>query len=214
MKPTRQQLYIPFSGFYCSMHDYAIDREMDNVFSDYATGCHVNEGLQSAAHCKTDYTPIFEKYAEKYASLFCHALDIDGITFNSLHMPREYNFQTDRILCNITQAAIRRLVIQTAPDALRKVCKERHTSRSGLISFYSPDYATWGAVATWDSIQLESLFLAWLETNEHETDKIEWSVLESIYCNGCLSEWLRAAIPERFLKIHDYIETRKARQAA
>lgn len=214
MTQTKQQLFIPFSGFYCSMHDEAIDHEFNSIFSDHATGCNINEHLQSAANLKTDFIPVFEKYAEKYTSLFCHAVNLDGISFAQLHMPREYNFQTDRILCNITQETIRRLVRQTAPEVLKKVCRERHTSRDGFISFYDPDYTTWGPVREWDNIQLESLFLAWLETNGHDVQNIEFSVLEDIECNGHLSNWLYDVIPERFIRIHEYIETRKARKAA
>jgi hypothetical protein len=79
---------------------------------------------------------------------------------------------------------------ETSTDSLDQVAGERHTSRSGFISFYSPDWRTWGDVTNWDHNQLRNA-----------------------RGNGRLEDWIADNTPgiDRLRRIHDYLRAREAR---
>lgn len=86
--------------------------------------------------------------------------------FADMTSPREYNFETDRIFVNVPVSVVRKLWTMSKADqhkTLSRVAKERHSSRSGFISFYESDWRDWGPVATWDHNQLETLLIACCE---------------------------------------------------
>jgi hypothetical protein len=224
MRNTKQEITIPFSGFYYSMHDDLIENEFNMMFSDHATGCEVNTELRDNAHMQTNYGPVFEKYAEKYAELFAYETGLN-LRFKLLSRPREYNFTTDRIFCHIDQKTIKKLIRETSRENLTQCAKNDYTSRDGFISFYDPDFTTWGHASEWDYNHLKTLLDAWLLTNSDKivdclssedsaARYIEFKVFESIACNGYIGNWLYDVIPSRFLKLHDYLESRKNRKAA
>lgn len=87
-------------------------------------------------------------------------------TFADMTSPREYNFETDRIFVNVPVSVVRKLWAISKADqhkTLSRVAKERHSSRSGFISFYESNWQAWGPVATWDYNQLETLLIACCE---------------------------------------------------
>lgn len=98
-----------------------------------------------------DYRAAHEKMAKDYVSAFdSWAADNLGtaagtFTFESMDSPREYNFRTDRVYATVPFAAMETLYQAIDRDNLGKLIKERHTSRSGFISFYSDDLAEWEA---------------------------------------------------------------------
>lgn len=94
--------------------------------------------------------------------------DVESLrfTFADMTSPREYNFQTDRIFVNVPVSVVRKLWTMSKADqhkTLSRVAKERHSSRSGFISFYESDWRDWGTVATWDYNQLETLLIVCCE---------------------------------------------------
>ena len=153
---------IPFSGFYESVHMDALERE--------------GEEFPGA-----DWRKVFFSYAKAYATEYLHAACIVG-EFESLESPREYNFSTDRIFVDIPADEVRRMLATVDMETLAQVAKDRHTTRPGFISFYSPQVGDWGSVETWDCNQLETLIIAFVDDDERG-----YWICGELECKGVIS---------------------------
>jgi len=133
---------INFSGFYNSIHDDNIEWACESYFSDDNGVCDWDIILDSV-----DFKKIRGVYIDLYCDLFSDWLKENynlAIKFKniSLSSPREYNFETDKILCDITHDENESLIkaLQSNTKFLDWL-KDRTKSRSGFISFYSYDDA-------------------------------------------------------------------------
>lgn len=197
---------LPFSGFYCSLHDDAVDHTIDMIFED-------NENLKQHLSDNCDYREVYTKYAAEYTRAFSEEFKID-LSFKSLQSPREYNFTTDRIFADISIAEIKRLYTAVDKTILQKCAAERFTTRPGFISFYDPDIKTWRAVDTWDCNQVGTLIIAVVAAENPDYDQwSEMALMESAQCNGYIDNWIHESTPcaQRLYKIADYLNTREAR---
>jgi len=164
---------LPFEGFYNSIHDSLIDTAVEQLFQDDHGDTFIPESFID----EIDYPQVFEDYSKMYIECYQDMLlngdqVSDGIDislkFESLESPREYNFTTDCIYCEISEADVTRLYNATDSAALSKVAIERHTSRSGFCSFYDPDVSTWDKhVTKWDHNQLETLLIAFADFDQY-----------------------------------------------
>jgi hypothetical protein len=207
---------VPFSGFYESLHDSKIDDCIQQMFSDKATGCHPNSGLEDAHFNICDFSKVYTSYAQAYVEAFAEEFKISGMACESLHSPKEYNFTTDKIYALIPEAEITRIHSEVNADALAELVKERFTSHSGFSSFYSNDVKTWGDVLEWDHNQLGTLIQAYADqdsNNGHFDTSMESDLMESANSNGLLDQWVEQATPgiQRLYKIHDYLNARSER---
>lgn len=189
------ETFIPFSGFYWSIHQDRIDHLLEivilNLEEDYP---HLTEEqiIDASEHLieLVDFKATRERVAKEYVNQF--EKEINSIlrtrlnikeevkfTFKEVIRPREYNFANDRILVEIEDWVAVLLFTVTNEDILAQVSSERHTSRSGFHSFYDPDYTTWGRSITWDSNQLETLLIAFME-QEFEEEWETWSWDDSL----------------------------------
>lgn len=192
-------IQIPFSGFYYSIHDAMMDGELE----------YYPDSIQNRLFDAINWRAVRLDYAREYCEQFAHKFDI-ALTFESLSSPREYNFTTDRIFAEISADEVQQLFNHTDKDTLARICKDNHTSRDGFISFYDPDYLTWGDVLTWDYNQLGSLLEAYVE-GQADTD-FEASIVETMVCNGFVSNLLwESADNPRIFKIADYLRERAER---
>lgn len=205
---------IPFSGFYNSLHDAQINDALRMSFADRATGCETNEGLLNRFYDRADFGIVYEKYARAYAGAFADKFHIE-LEFDSLSSPREYNFKTDRIFCTIDESEVRRILSLTPIGTLRTVAEEWFKSRSGFISFYSPDIADWGDVSEWDHNQIGALISAYVKhsSNDEFDGYAEVDLMEKVSCNGYLENWLYECNPDaaRLYRIRDYLQDRAER---
>lgn len=210
---------VPFSGFYNTVHDDAIDQEVKQMFSDRATGWHENEGLESALFGMCNYTKVFNSYAKAYCEAFAGGFGIPSLKFVEMNSPREYNFETDRVFAKITLKDAKRLRDGLDKGKFRALAAEKFTSRSGFWSFYDPDTTTWGPLNTWDANQVGTILQAHADENSDQNDFSAWEefdLMEGFRCNGYLENWICEATPgiDRLFKIHDYIEKRAERETA
>ena len=96
---------------------------------------------------KVDFKKLHGAYIDLYCDLFSEWLKENykvDIKFKniSLSSPREYNFETDKILCDITQVENESLIKTLQSDSkFLDWLKDRTRSKSGFISFYSYDDA-------------------------------------------------------------------------
>jgi hypothetical protein len=210
------KISIPFSGFYESIHNDNINNALYNdVFTDHASGCINNDRLSYLAEDSIDWHLLYVDYAKEYVSQFNHEYGLNLI-FDELSSPKEYNFTTDRIFCEITPIEIHKLYENTSAEYLTKNAKAMFTSYDGFSSFYSNDWLTWGAdVLTWDCNQLECLLRAWLEGCHDITswNDVEFYLMDDpIQCNGLAYELIYTHCSnKRLFTISDYLNKRAER---
>lgn len=175
-------LSMPFSGFYCSVHSDAIDSELE-----------LREENGELVDVETyDYRAAFDYYARNYCERFSEWVTSTtglqlGLQFRELISPREYNFATDEIDATISDAAIAELYNKVTINysaKLDEVASQRHTSRDGFISFYSPNWREWGAISEWDNVQLATLLEALTVAYSGGMSDHELEILETMSGNG------------------------------
>jgi len=142
--------FVPFEGFYNSYLGSLIDEMGDMELSR---------------------DPVARIYAQAYSRMLsvgdsgCAGIGFDaGLEFVRLQSPREYNFSTDRILCDIPVKTISAIYKKVTFATLDKVIKDRHSSRDGFVSFYSDSIGDWvnQGFLKWDDNQLEALLIAYM----------------------------------------------------
>lgn len=96
---------------------------------------------------------ITKEYAERYVDLVNEVLHTDFmLTESSLSSPREYNFTTDEIFCEVEiedfDSVITNLIYKMTSNgeilnAVKESIKQNHTSCDGFWSFMSNDIEDW-----------------------------------------------------------------------
>ena len=195
---------IPFSGFYQSLHDSEFDTALERICETDNSGGYCNADLLARAVDCVDWGVAHEAYAQEYAECFAQEFGIPGMVFESLRSPRWYNFETDRIYCEVPAATMARIFEQTPRGTLDSVAAEMFTSRSGYISFYSPEVANWGNLEAWDHNQYLALVNAWVlhKRDGEEFDAwAEHSLMASAYETGKMDDFLFSGNPEKLNRI-------------
>jgi hypothetical protein len=215
MKPDNFEIQLPFSGLYCSIHSNEAEREVNSVAEYWADlmGSDMPESLADLFLDAADYSTFNSEYAKAYSGAFLDEyLDGDG-QFSAMSSPRFYNFETDRVFVTVGRGAIAKMLRKVDRERLTQVAKDRHTSRSGFASHYDPDWRTWGRVIGWDHNELQTLLLAYLETESwQDWDQCtEYALMEHAQCNGKYHQWLwNGPKADRAWKLFNYLtETRK-----
>lgn len=116
---------------------------------------------------------VMKEYAERYVAFVNDVLGTNfTLTFQSLWSPKEYNFQTDKVFCDVEiedfDGLVDRLVKMVSTDldlynVMRKTIHENHTSCSGFISFMDNDIDEWfGLIQGPENTTYISYFIAYL----------------------------------------------------
>lgn len=200
---------LPFAGFYGSQHDADLIYALKAMFcNDQGDSC---PGLTAHVSDACDWPAVHHAYAREFAAAYCEEAGIDGARFESMDSPAFYNFETDRVFIKLPPEEARRMLRTTSPASLDRVARNRHTSRSGFISFYSANWCTWGEVEGWDHNQLKTLIEAYVQETRSELD--ETGLMESARCSGRIGGWVESNMPgiERLYRIHDYLRRREER---
>ena len=181
------EMLIPFAGFYCSIHDAEVENAHERIAMN-------NDGIKDDdlwdhVYKECDWSGVYRAYAKEYAESLARKYGI-AFTFKEMDSPREYNFTTDKIVVEIELHEAVRLWNNLDHEKMRKIAKEKFTSRDGFISFYSSDWNDWGAFKNWDHNQLGTVLEAYLASQEEEFDEL--SLIEDAQENGKLDEWIFA----------------------
>ena len=148
---------IPFSGFYESAHDAAMQEEFDSIFHDDRGNFRPSfERPYNALLRLMNWRQAEEEYAREYVdSLACYIGEAIGgkmdsrearariLEFESMYSPREYNFGTDRLFAFIPRALLVFMYKETPRAVLAEYVESHFTSRSGFCSFYSNELDSW-----------------------------------------------------------------------
>lgn len=205
---------IPFSGFYNTWHDGELDRTVEQMVSDDSGDQYDNLG--EIASLDVEWRKVYAAYAAAYAEAFCDEFKIAG-KFESMTSPREYNFTTDRIYIELEADEVARILAATSDCIMSDVCTKEFTSRSGFISYYSPDWRSWGPTEDWDHNQVYALLIAYAkEVHGSEFDMdAEFDLMEGYRCNGHMDDWVYANLGKqgkRAVKVADYLRSRAERK--
>ena len=201
---------IPFTGFDESIHSYQFDYEQEQLIDYFSelTGYDMPECLVDLVW---DAEIDWSTYAKEYAENFLTECDLIG-DYETLLSPREYNFTTDRIFIDLSEASVFKLLWQCDVEVMDKVAKERFTSYDGFRSHYSSAWRDWGTLGDWDHNQIAALLMAWFKTvkpgiydNEYEGVN-EYEVMADVESNGFIDECME--IGDRFWKIYNYLVKR------
>ena len=203
---------IPFSGFYYSLHDSALDDAIESIFSD--DNGTARPALVYKAQDATDWREVHNAYAAYYAAAFAAEFKLP-LQFESMKSPREYNFSTDVIYCTISAEDAAWLFDTCDKTLLAKIARETFTSRDGFMSFYKPDFTEWGDILTWDHNQLGVLVRAHVAEQNPDFDVwAEFELMENAHCNGDIDNWIFGSNPKalsRLANINDYLNKREGR---
>jgi hypothetical protein len=205
---------IPFQGFYNSIHDGELDNSLEMAFSDDSG--HVNDRLHERAFDAVQWSVVHASYASAYAEAFAELAGLQTLKFVELDSPREYNFTTDRIFCDIDISDVRAALARLPAGALDEKARERFTSRSGFMSYYSPDVESWGALESWDLNQIGTILECLADTLAHTDDQWdqwdEYSLCEDFSGSGYIDNWLFSApAMGRLDKVNYYLRQRAER---
>ena len=175
---------IPFEGFYESKHSGELDSiEERYVEWEVERGSELSAAeLGDAIYRSANYGIAFDHIARTYVTYFNeyikeeYEIDLE-LKFESMTSPREYNFETDRIFCHISQENAKKLCEAVSEPALRQAIKERFTSSSGFISSYPNRLEDWPtAIEEWDHNQLGTLLVALLA----DAEDYDWDIYEAM----------------------------------
>lgn len=214
-----------FHGFYESCHDQQLDMALENIMGD-SSGCSpISDKLSNDVHIHLNWQHVFEAYAARYAEDFCDKLKAHcgvEMTYKDMQSPKEYNFTTDRLFCEIDGVNLVKLeqwVSKHCKAEFLEVCKESFTSRSGFISSYSPDYDDWPDLLDWDHNQIGALIQTvanhMARGDEWDTDD-ELALVEDYSGSGLLDNWIfgkgQSSEAIRIMNIACYLRRREERQ--
>lgn len=190
--------FVPlFPGFYASQYDDLMDRETDYIGESFSeTFPYVDpDTVLRVVHAAADFNAMQRKLAHTHAKNFVSDLTgavrtLPGLAslqepawhFVGYTSPREYNFETDRLIITIDSTFMQRLHAALDYQVFSGVVRERHSSRSGFISFYQNDAANsvWQDPKNFDENQNETLLLAVIEQTVGVNDFGEQVVDETI----------------------------------
>lgn len=164
---------IPFSGFYETIHSHAVG---DHALMEY--GCdnedHAKPEWTDTESCDNDrcsskatseqFKALEAEYCREYVKNFSELIGIP-LKFKEMTSPREYNFTTDRIFAEISEADVEKLKEEVNLKAMREHVRKHFTSHEGFSSFYSGDYDMWllKQEEPFDHNQIGALLEVWAE---------------------------------------------------
>lgn len=170
---------IPFSGFYESVHNCAIEQ---TIIFEYDNDSNFDESKVSFPHA-------FKQYAEDYTNLLSNEIGIP-LSFVKLTSPREYNFSTDVITVTIEEKHLIQIISETNKDILNKIIVDNCTSHSGFISLTSNNIDDWlnTPVTEFKPHEIELIIQAYIDTKfEDGHEDLENSISEDMESNGYVS---------------------------
>lgn len=206
---------IPFSGFYNSMHNAAIDHALENMLSD-SSGCHPASKRISNETYRHTQTPMNE-YTSEYVRIFVQHLNKESglnisLAWESVSSPRTYNFETDRIFARVTESDARAMLRAVDPAKMDAVTKAEFTSRDGFCSHYSPRWRDWGPVLEWDHNQIGALLSALVA--QYMEEGWEFGIAQTISEFRNIDDWVYENLDkegQRLVIIAGYLRRREER---
>jgi len=184
---------IPFCGFYNSFISADIEHQIGQQIEWDCDLYDLNESEEEILYnnyltVNTSY--FYNQIAEDYTNFYIDNLNArlnyaypdHGFTLNAkfslLTSPREYNFETDRILIEIEEnhaVDFIKYIVTNYKKELENKIEDRFRSRSGFISFYKNSIDLWTKdFKEWDCNMIGTCF----ELFDLEEEDIDYSLRE------------------------------------
>lgn len=152
------EIRIPnFEGFYCSNYSDDIERLME-----------AHEIDEETVDCRETYINFSKAFVDGLNSHFVDGSFNIELKFKSLDSPREYNFRTDWLICEISEEHLTNIFLDVwNSEELQEVLNDHFTPYSGFIPYYSTDMNEWQKeVSEYDHNESMCLLEAFLMRNE------------------------------------------------
>lgn len=138
---------IDFGGFYESIHDSRITGDIESNLDYIANFLTLDDSKVKKIYSNINFNDIYNNYIVNYCNSLANIiLNEFGISFDFVNLkldsPREYNFETDVILCEVDKGKIQSLTniflnsSEYKEDFIKHI-EDITTSKSGYIPFYS-----------------------------------------------------------------------------
>lgn len=195
------EIELPFSGFYESLHDQALEDAIEQHFSydyDKDEDKELGEDYDKARwDADINWAEIYKNYAKAYTEEFGHEFNLD-LEFVELSSPKYYNFSTDRIFAKVPKEQIDAIFKEVIahPDWAEYI-KERFTSYDGFSSNYSNDANDdeWKlSDFALDECQYRVVLEFWLEKISDANEDWDIYLMEDFRGNGGMDELVDDAI--------------------
>lgn len=129
---------IRFNGFYESIHDDQIEWAIESYYTD-DNGVFNYDEIANKINYKKIQDDYIRVFTDDFKTWLKDEYDLE-IEFNNLvlHSPKEYNFYTDVINCDISEQDNKTLINRFKDDeTFLEYLKDRTKSYDGFISFYT-----------------------------------------------------------------------------
>lgn len=169
--------HIPnFAGFYESVWEHS-DMLYDEAYhldthSPFDIDGHEIVEVLSEHTDWTDYrNDVCQYVCDEWESALVEHGYITRLTFSGLHSPREYNFRTDSIHCDVTYTdehltKLKKLFAEHKEEISKRI-RDNYTSYDGFMSYHSNDYDDW--VDEWYTCEHKFMVvLMWILELEHD----------------------------------------------
>lgn len=210
---NNRQTTIPFSGFYYSLHDSELDRALEFMFTNDRGDPY--PGLVERAFDLVNWRAVHFEYAKRFAENFATTFELETLKFSDLVSPKFYNFETDRIFCEISVHEVIDLFYKIDEKILREKIKLNFTSYDGFLSHYPNDLDRWPkSVTDWDHNEIGTLIQAWVEqsTGGKFGTFEEYEIMEEPFefTSRIIENNMKDA--NKLFRVSDYLRRREARQ--
>lgn len=131
----KQEIFINFGGFYNSIHDAQIENQFEAYEDNIDTGANERDWTPTQINYSIEYLKKIEQF------LFDNKIEVK-LNFVRIESPREYNFETDKIVVNILkkhQKSIINFVNNKFQAELIELIRAQTTASSGYHPFYTFD---------------------------------------------------------------------------
>ena len=187
IKRKRIESFLPvFCGFYGTIFEPSEDSIIESPYN------------------YDNYKFYYDEYREAISKACCDAIENElkplgiKVVYQNLYSPKEYNFSTDSINClyklSKDSAKLLNEYLLANYEAFETFIKDRCTSRSGFISFYSNDAKDW--LTTYTKEKLNHTFGTMLEfyfENEGFTSEDLYYKVDSVSLDGEIKEGVKEA---------------------
>ena len=213
--PSHILAMLPFSGFYETQHEVSMDHAVEFDLADSSGD--PNPDLLDRACDTCVFFELRKVYARAYADhwMGCYRMPV---TFSELRSPREYNFETDKILVWIPLETVTRMFAETPAAIMDDIARDLFTPRSGFMPYYSANWREWSPIAEWAPAQVYALILAWVRAREESdsgmlsVDEFEAEVSEGMIETLCETLGNFGGKYARLSRIASYLREREDRQ--
>ena len=174
MKDNKIQFNLDFGGFYESIHEWHIENKLLHIYN-YVNDTDQEDFYDDALinfRDSINFSEVQNQYCTQWLNHFNNNFNT-WFTFKGIDSPEYYNFETDKIVCSVSESYIDD-IINFKDDNLVDFINEVSQSYDGFTSFYEG----WDEVITNKSVFM-NYYTRWLlDTDKHWIDSVNEILLD------------------------------------